>query len=72
VLFLGVAPPMSHFFKISTPFMDLSAESRSPMVLPVFFMKAVAVLESEAIYSSRLWCWLILWMRQVDCSGDGH
>jgi hypothetical protein len=49
VLFLGVAPTDVSLSKIWTPFMDLPAELRSPMVLLVLFVKAVADLEYEAI-----------------------
>jgi hypothetical protein len=48
VLFLGVEPADVSLSRIWTPFMDLPAELRSPMVLPVFFVKAIADLESEA------------------------
>lgn len=48
VLTVGVASADVSIFKIWTPFMDLSAESRSPMFLPFFFMKAVADLKSMA------------------------
>jgi hypothetical protein len=52
VLIVGVVPADVSISKIWTPFMDLPAESRSPMVLPVF-------LREGRCRSSRLWRLLV-------------
>jgi hypothetical protein len=54
MLIVGVAPADVSISKIWTPFMNLPTESRSPMFLPVFFMKAVANRKSVAFCSSQL------------------